>query len=149
MIIEEGTGEILGKGAACFYEFEEVDSERFVKLFLSGVKKAASLSRAGLTLFEFVYNQMRENPNSDKVELSFYAANKAAPGLKDRTYRRGVRELLESEILYRSPSDGVFFVDIRCMFNGDRLGFVNAFHLRPASKKTKSKAAKKTTTSTD
>jgi hypothetical protein len=38
LVIDGGTGEILGRGGAYAYEFEEVDRERFVKLFLSGLK---------------------------------------------------------------------------------------------------------------
>ncbi|MGN6727614.1 MAG: hypothetical protein ACTHLZ_16975, partial [Tepidisphaeraceae bacterium] len=34
---------------------------------------------------------------------------------------------------YRSPSDGVFFVNIRFMFNGDRLAFVKSYHLKGAA----------------
>jgi hypothetical protein len=45
-----------------------------------------------------------------------------------------VRELLEKEFLYRSPSDGVFFVNIRFMFNGDRLAFVRSYHLKGAAR---------------
>jgi hypothetical protein len=130
LIIDEGTGEILGRGGAVLYEWEEVDKERFVKLFLSGLKQAAGLSKAGLSVFEVVYNQVRENPNNDKVELSFYAASKLMPGLNDRTYQRGVRELLEKEFLYRSPYEGVFFINIKYMFNGDRLAFVKGYHVK-------------------
>jgi len=130
LVINEGTGEILGTGGALVYEWEEVDKERFVKLFLSGLKQASDLSKAGLSLFEVVYNQMRGNPNSDVVILNFYTASEQVKGLNERTYRRGLRELLEKEFLYRSPSDGVFFVNIRYMFNGDRLAFVKAYHLK-------------------
>jgi len=132
LIIHEGTGEILGIGGAVVYEWEEVDKERFVKLFLAGVKQAAGLSKAGLAIFEVVYNLVRENPNSDKVELSFYAASEQIEGITERTYQRGLRELLDKESLYRSPSEGVFFVNIRYMFNGDRLAFVKAYHLQGA-----------------
>lgn len=130
LVIDEGTGEILGRGGAVMYEWEEVDKERFVKLFLSGLKQASGLSKAGLSIFEVVYNQVRESPNSDKVELSFYTASKHIAGLNDRTYQRGLRELLEKEFLYRSPSDGVFFINIRYLFNGDRLAFVRGFHVK-------------------
>ena len=41
-----------------------------------------------------------------------------------------IRDLLEKEFLFRSPSDGVFFVNIRFMFNGDRLAFVKTYHLK-------------------
>ena len=72
LVIDGGTGEILARGSAYAYEFEEVDKERFVKLFLSGLKQASGLSKAGLAVFEVVYHQIREKPNSDQVQLSFY-----------------------------------------------------------------------------
>jgi hypothetical protein len=132
LIIDGGSGEILGRGAAVVYEWEEVDQERFVKLFIGGIKKASGLSKTGLAIFEVVYQQMREKPNTDQVQLSLWIAAQQIKGLNDRTYRRGVRELLDREILYRSPADGVFFVDIQCMFNGDRLAFVKGYHLKGA-----------------
>ena len=80
IIINDGTGEILGDGSATYYEFEEVDSERFVKLYLAGVKKAADLSKAGLSVFEWIYMQVMENPNTDRVNLSVGTIKKnAAP----------------------------------------------------------------------
>lgn len=126
-IVDGGSGEVLAVGGVGFYEFEEVDSSRFVKLFLEGVKQAAGLSKAGLVVFELVYRQIQETPNTDKVELNFYLASKKIEGLNERTYQRGVRELLDREFLFRSPSDGVFFVNIRYMFNGDRLAFVKGY----------------------
>ncbi len=132
LVFNDGSGEILGQGTALAYEWEEVDAERFVKLFLSGLKQASGLSKAGMLVFEVVYNQIRQNPNNDKIELSYYSAEKVIKGLVDRTYRRGLRELLDKEFLYRSPFDGVFFVNIRYMFNGDRLAFVKAYHLKDA-----------------
>jgi hypothetical protein len=130
LLIDEGTGEILGRGGAVMYEWEEVDKERFVKLFLSGLKQASGLSKAGLSIFEVVYNQVREKPNSDKMELSFYTAAKHITGLNDRTYQRGLRELLEKEFLFRSPYEGVFFINIKYLFNGDRLAFVKGYHIK-------------------
>ncbi len=130
LVIDDGTGEILGRGGAYMYEFEEVDKERFVKLFLDGVRKTAGLSSTGLMIFELIYNQVRENPNSDEIKMSFMVAQDLLPNIAERTYRLGVRELLDKEVIFRSPVDGVFFVNIRCMFNGDRLAFVKAYHLK-------------------
>jgi len=127
LVIDDGSGEILGRGMAIAYEWEEVDSERFVKLFLAGLKQASGLSKAGLAVFELVYNAMRESPKQDTVRLSVLTA-----GLKRTTYYDGLRELLEKEFLYRSPYDGTFFINIRYMFNGDRLAFVKAYHLKGA-----------------
>lgn len=125
------TGEVLGPGIGISYEFEEVDSTRFVKLFLDGVKKAAGLSKAGLAVFEAVYQQMRSNPGIDEIKLSpDFLPESGGKTLARSTYFRGLRELLEREFLYRSVFDGVYFVNIRYMFNGDRLAFVKAYHLK-------------------
>ena len=128
VIVDNGTGEIKGIGGMGFWWQEEVDSCRFVKLFLEGIKQAAGLSKTGIQVFEVVYYEMRANPGSDEIKLNPYVAKDH--GINERTYQRGVRELLEKEFLYRSPSDGVFFVNIRFMFNGDRLAFVKTYHLK-------------------
>jgi hypothetical protein len=132
MIVDNSTGEIKGIGGMGFWWEEEVDTTRFVKLFLDGIKQAAGLSKRGIQVFELVYHQMRASPGSDEIKLNLYVAKDH--GISDRTYQRGVRELLEKEFLFKSPSDGVFFVNIRFMFNGDRLAFVKSYHLKDASR---------------
>jgi hypothetical protein len=132
VIVDNSTGELKGIGGMGFWWEEEVDTTRFVKLFLDGIKQAAGLSKTGIQVFELVYHEMRANPGRDEIKLNQYVAKDH--GISDRTYQRGVRELLEKEFLYRSPSDGVFFVNIRFMFNGDRLAFVKSYHLKDASR---------------
>src|SRR5476651_1477511 len=119
LVVDSGTGEILGHGGAIAYEWEEVDKERFVKLYLAGLKQAAGLTKSGLAVFELVYSKVRENPGKDTVLLDPFSS-----GLEERTYQRGLRELFEKEFLFRSSNPGLFFVNIRFMFNGDRLAFV-------------------------
>lgn len=128
MIVDNTTGELKGLGGMGFWWDEEVDSTRFVKLFLDGIKQVGGLSKTGMQVFEMVYHQMRQNPGDDEIKLNAYVARDH--GMSDRSYQRGVRELLAKEFLYRSPSDGVFFVNIRFMFNGDRLAFVKSYHLK-------------------
>ena len=125
LVVDNGSGEILGQGGAIAYEWEEVDKERFVKLYLAGLKQAAGLSKAGLAVFETVYTQVRERPGQDTVPLDSYSST-----LHPVTYRRGLRELLGKEFLFRSPNPGLFFVNIRFMFNGDRLAFVKGYKLK-------------------
>jgi hypothetical protein len=132
VIVDNSSGEVRGLGGMGFWWEEEVDTTRFVKLFLDGIKQASGLSKTGMQVFELVYHEMRANPGSDEIKLNQYLAKDH--GINDRTYQRGVRELLEKEFLFRSPSDGVFFVNIRFMFNGDRLAFVRTYHLKGASR---------------
>jgi hypothetical protein len=80
-------------------------------------------------VFELVYNQLRENPGKDTVLLDSLSS-----GLEERTYQRGLRELFEKEFLFRSTNPGLFFVNIRFMFNGDRLAFVKGYRLKDTRK---------------
>lgn len=132
--VVDGSGEVLSVGGMGFYEFEEVDDARFVKLFMAGLKQSVGLSKAGLSIFELIYTHIQDSPNSDRVELNFYSASSKIAGLNERTYQRGLRELLEKEFIFRSPSDGLFFINIRYMFNGDRLAFVKGYKRRNPQK---------------
>ena len=132
VIVDHGTGELKGIGGMALWWDAEVDTAQFVKLFLDGIKQAANLSKTGMQVFELVYRQMQASPGSDEIKLNQYVARDH--GMSDRTYQRGVRELLEKQFLFRSPSDGVFFVNIRFMFNGDRLAFVRTYHLKGAAR---------------
>jgi len=132
VIVDNSSGEIRGLGGMGFWWEEEVDATRFVKLFLDGIKQAAGLSKAGMQVFEIVYHQMRAAPGSDEIKLSKYMAHDH--GMSERSFNRGRQELLEKEFLYRSPIDGIFFVNIRYMFNGDRLAFVRRYHLKDTAR---------------
>ena len=83
LVVDNSSGEILGQGGAIAYEWEDVDKERFVKLYLAGLKRAAGLSKAGLAVFELVYNQVRKSPGKDTVLLDHLSSN-----LEERTYHR-------------------------------------------------------------
>jgi hypothetical protein len=132
IFIGNDTGEVLGQGAAVMYEFEEVETTRFVKLYLSGIKQAAGLSKAGLAVFELVYKQLQDNPGVDQIGLSHQQAKRSGLDLSERVFRNGVRDLLEREFIYESLVPGLFFVNIRFMFNGDRLAFVKGYKRKAA-----------------
>jgi hypothetical protein len=130
MIIGKDTGELLGDAHAAFFEMQAVDQGQFVKIYLAGIKNTAKLTKAGMQVFEIVYNQMRENPQTDKIELNVYLAKKFSMEMSERTYQRGLRELLENEFLYRSPSADVVFVNIMYMFNGNRITLAKSYYLK-------------------
>jgi hypothetical protein len=132
VIVDNDSGELKGIGGLGFLFEEEVDRTRFVKMFLDGIKQATGLSKTGIQVFELVYREVQAHPGQDEIKLNLYVAKDHK--ISDRSYQRGVRELLEKEFLYRSPSDGVYFVNIRFMFNGDRLAFIKSYHLKDASR---------------
>jgi hypothetical protein len=127
VVIDGGTGEIFNPGGAAFYEYEEIDKERFVKLYLAGLKQAVGLSKAGLAVFQLVYDQMRENKGRDHVLLTAIQS-----GLVQQTFSRGLRELIDRGFLFRSENPTLFWVNVQFMFNGDRLAFVKGYKLKGA-----------------
>lgn len=137
VFVDGGTGELLGPGVRHFLKFEEVDATRFVKLFLDGMKQAAGLSKAGMGVFELVYRQLQEKPNSDEIALSWHLAKTLGLDMPERTFRHGLRQLLEREFLYESLVDGLYFVNIRYMFNGDRLTFIRGYKLKSSTAQAK------------
>jgi hypothetical protein len=129
MMIAPDTGEVLAEGTFGFITEEEVDSEQFVKIYFAGVKQHGQLTKAGLTVFELVFNQMSGAGGKDRdtVSLNHYIASKILPNLARSTFYRGLNELLEKEFLFRSPAADMYFVNVRFMFNGDRMVVVKAY----------------------
>lgn len=122
-MVAPGTGDVIGRGAFGFMEEKEVDSEEFVKVYLDGVRKYGELKKAGALLFEFVYRELsgKNAKDKDTIVLNFLLANRWKHDLTERTYFRGMNELLAKEFLYRTMAADVYFVNVRFMFNGDRL----------------------------
>lgn len=67
MIVNPGTGELLGTGSVAYMEQESVDPTRFVKLYLEGIRQVVGLSKTGLRVFEMVYAQVQASP--EKIKL--------------------------------------------------------------------------------
>ena len=133
-IVDGSTGELVETGVRHFMRFEEVDASKFVKLFLDGMKQAAGLkAKSGMVVFEIVYGLLQAKPNTDEVALSWRLAVELGYKIPERTFRHGLRQLLETEFLFESLVEGVYFVNIRYMFNGDRLTFVGGYQLKKPS----------------
>jgi hypothetical protein len=131
-MVAPGTGEMIGRGAFGFVEEKEIDSEEFVKVYLEGVRRYGELKKAGALIFEFVYRELsgKEAKDKDTVTLNYLLANRWKQDLTERTYFRGMKELLAKEFLYRTMAADVYFVNVRFMFNGDRLILAKSYRRR-------------------
>lgn len=129
-------GEIVSNVAG-FWEAEEVDSTRFLKLFVNGVKALAELSSAGTKVFELLYIEMQSNIGKDQVYLSFTALDENS-GISRPVFKRGLSELIAKEFIAAMPAIGWYWVNPDFIWNGDRLAFVKEYRLkkngRPAAK---------------
>jgi hypothetical protein len=136
-MIAHNTGEVLAHGTFGFIEEKEVDNEQFVKIYLAGVRKYAELGKAGAMVFEFIYKQMsgRDAKDRDTITISLVLAQEWNPKLNKATYYRGLNELLDKEFLFRCyASPDLYFVNVRFMFNGDRLVLAQSYRRKGTGK---------------
>lgn len=131
-LVTPDTGELVANGALCFVEEKEIDSEEFVKVYKEGLRNMYKLSKPGVMIFEYVYDEIlgKNGVNRDTIALNAYHIQKWNPGISARTYNRGLHELLEKKFLYRSTTRDMFFINVRYLFNGDRMGLVKLYRRR-------------------
>lgn len=127
MLVSSETGEVQTPIAG-FWEAEEVDATKFVKLFVKGVKALKELTGAGTKVFEVLYMRVQANTGKDQIYMSFAAVDQALTPMSNPTYDRGMRELIEKEFIAATPMQGVYWLNPSFVWNGDRLAFVKEYH---------------------
>ena len=126
MLVSSETGEVQS-AIAGFWESEEVDSTKFVKLFVQGVKALKELSNAGTRVFEVLYLKVQETIGKDRLYMSFSYVDQTLTPMSDATYNRGMRELIEKGFIAATVSQGMFWLNPSFVWNGDRLAFVKEY----------------------
>lgn len=127
MLINAESGEIQAPIAG-FWEAEEVDSTKFIKLFINGVKALAELTNAGTRVFELLYIEMQNNVGKDQVYLSYTGLDKNQKNISRSTFSRGLAELIEKNFIAAMPAVCCYWVNPDFLWNGDRLAFVQEYH---------------------
>lgn len=130
------TGQVLSKGAMAFVADKEVDAEEFVKIYLAGIRKYGELKKAGATIFEFVYHSIsgKGGKDNDVVAINWPLVSEWKHDLTRSTYQRGMSELLSKEFIFRTITADDYFVNVRYMFNGDRIALIQSYRLKGSKK---------------
>ena len=128
MVVSEQSGEVLGPTG--FWHTEEVDKTQFVKLYVNGVKAFKELTAAGTKVFELLYLEMQKNIGKDQVHLSFQSIDQDVTPISERTFYRGMQELVAKGFLAESVIMNFYFVNPDYVWNGDRLAFVKTYRLK-------------------
>ena len=126
MLVNSNTGEVQTQIAG-FWEAEEVDSTKFVKLFVRGVKALKELTGAGTKVFEVLYLRVQENIGKDQIYMAFASVDQALTPMSYATYKRGMAELTEKGFVAATPSQGMYWLNPDFVWNGDRLAFVKEY----------------------
>lgn len=138
-LINPATGEI--HGVATVHQVEERDDAEFVKVFAAGVAASYDLGRTAQRVFQVVLDQYQKTPMSrgyaDAVDLYWFGDGIEGKdvGIKERTWQRGLKELLEKRFLWpKTPTS--YWVNPALFFKGDRVMFIKEYRRRRSSAET-------------
>ena len=129
-LINPATGEV--HGVAAIHQIEERDDAEFVKVFAAGVAASYELTKTAQQVFQIVLAQYQQTPMSrgyaDTVELYWFGDGIEGRdvGVKERTWQRGLKELLEKRFLWPKTSSS-YWVNPALFFKGDRVMFIREY----------------------
>lgn len=129
-LISAATGEITGVVAV--HQIEERDDAEFVKVFAAGVTASYGLSKTAQRVFQIVLDQYQRTPMSrgyaDFVNLFWFnnGIDGRAIDMTERTFQRGLRELLDKRFLYPKTIES-FWTNPALFFKGNRVLFIKEY----------------------
>ena len=132
-LVNPVTGEITG--IAAIHQIEERDDAEFVKVFAAGVSATYELTKTAQRVFQVVLDQYQRTPMSrgyaDSVELFWFDSgiDGRDAGMSERTWMRGLKELLEKRFLYPKTTSS-YWTNPALFFKGDRVLFIKEYRRR-------------------
>lgn len=132
-LINPATGEVTG--VAVIHQIEERDDAEFVKVFAAGVAASYELTKTAQRVFQVVLDQYQRTPMAggfaDSVDLFWFGVGIEGRdvGIGERTWMRGMKELLEKRFLWPKTSSS-YWVNPALFFKGDRVMFIKEIRRR-------------------
>jgi hypothetical protein len=116
-IVNETTGETISE-VTHMSTFYKVDNAKFTKIYQGGLQAIFGLKSPGMKVLKIVLEQLSLTPGRDEISLSYVMASS---DIKQSTYTRGVRELVEAKIIAPAFIPARWYINPTIIFNGDRL----------------------------
>jgi hypothetical protein len=132
-LIHGVTGEMQQLGG--FVSYKEVSAEKFVQLFIAGVKQLQELTNAGVRVFTVLYSAVQDNMGKDLLYLSYSAIDQTTNPMGLTTYNRGMKELISKGFIAPTTHQGMFWLNPNYIYNGDRMRFVQEYRKAPTIQK--------------
>lgn len=128
--INDQTGQVV-KGGVLFEEVF-VDNQTFIKIFADNIKHFWSMDKSGQRLFEVLMLELRYE--DDELYFTEKFA-KAKYQISATTYHRGIKNLVENNIIYNSAKgSGWFYTNMEVFYKGNRLTKVQSYVRRTTKK---------------
>ena len=129
-IVDVETGEAENTAEIC--QIQEVDDEKFVKVFTQNLKAFFNLRPSSYKLLQVVMQELQRHPNNDRIYLNARMAREhlEAHGqrpMSSSAFHDALKEMLQKGFLAATPHSNLYFINPHLLFNGDRLRFVREY----------------------
>ncbi len=142
-IAKQDSGETID--FAGIYRVEQVDDEKFVKLFTANSGLFFELAKPAQKLLQFVLLAVQERKGKDGIYLSWYEVEQwirteEIKGLSRASYHRAIAELILKFLLAESTKPNFYWFNPHVFFNGDRMVYIQEYRKVVPRPKSRSEA---------
>lgn len=113
---------------------KEVDTNTFVKIYLSTLQAFFNLSARALRVYIYILLQTRMN--EDKIIFDIDECMKETEYKNKSSVYDAIEELLEHEFIARTKAFNIYYLNPNLAFNGDRLVIVKEYTRKKDNKNT-------------
>ena len=113
---------------AMIHKYTQVDKSQFIKLYVNEVSSLFNLSKSGLKIFGYIVTNIK--PINDEVYLHIQTIQKYYNYKSNVSIYRGLRELIDANIVAKSERPNIWYINPAVIFNGDRLVFIREYRLK-------------------
>lgn len=136
-VVQRDTGEVMEDQLAVA-RVKYVESDQFVKVYLANLNVFFELGKAAQRVCEFAMSQVATRAmNSGEVILSYPEYKRHFEGKEGSTrptFMRGLQELAAKNLIAKSLTRDLWFINPAVMFNGDRARFITEVRRRRKSR---------------
>ena len=119
------TGE-LEPSTNILYRNHDVDSNKFVKLYVGYMQLLFDLTKPAQKLIQFIITELK--PNQDEVYIYVPDAKIFCQWKTRNQYYTAIKELTDKEIIAQSIKTGWYFINPSVLFNGDRFTVIDRYN---------------------
>ena len=123
--MDNETGEIHQDKTIRSWVIERVDNEQFTKLYDKYLQVVFGLSQRALKLFQYFVTDLKFN--DERVIFDIRAAKKMTGYNSKQTISMALAELIEVEIIARSPAPNIYYINPKIFVKGNRMDMVQTW----------------------
>jgi hypothetical protein len=140
MTTNTATGEAMQHSG--IHRIEQVDEDKFVKLFTQNIKLFFDLTGPSQKILQCVIATLQDHPNADGISLPWFTVDdfsqKHDLKISKTSFHRGMNEMLLKGFIAESELPHFYWINPHLFFNGNRMVFITEY--RKAEKPNKTPA---------